>query len=66
MDFVPSVCVFALGLCIGSIGGILLGFAWYERKCGLLSVHNGERAAAIRFELDDLFGRGPVSRRKSA
>ena len=54
MSFVALLCAFALGFGVGSIAGIVLGFVWYERKCGLLSDHSGKRAASIRFELDDV------------
>jgi hypothetical protein len=64
MNFVASLSAFALGFGVGGAGGIVLGFVWYERKCRLLSDYSGERAAAIRSELDDVFGRGTVSRRK--
>jgi hypothetical protein len=47
---------FALGFCIGGVGGIVVGFVWYERKCGLFSDHTGQRARAIRYELDDIIG----------
>ncbi len=53
MSFLAPFCA----LVVGGVGGIILGFVWYERKCGLLSDRTGERAAAIRFELDDVFGR---------
>ena len=52
---------FALGFAVGGCGGIVIAFVWYERRCGLLSDHSGERAAVIRWELDDVFGRS-VSR----
>jgi hypothetical protein len=55
MSFVAPLCTFMLGFGVGGIGGIVLGFVWYEHKCGLLSDHSGKRAASIRFELDDLF-----------
>ena len=55
MSFVAPLCAFMLGFGVGGIGGIVLGFVWYEHKCGLLSDHSGKRAASIRFELDDLF-----------
>jgi hypothetical protein len=57
MGFVVPLCVFALGFAVGGCGGIVIGFVWYERRCGLLSDHSGERAAVIRWELDDVFGR---------
>jgi hypothetical protein len=47
---------FALGFCIGGVGGIVVGFVWYERKCGLFSDRTGQRATAIRYELDDIIG----------
>jgi hypothetical protein len=55
MSFVAFLCAFALGFGVGSSAGIVLGFVWYERKSGLLSDHSRERAASIRFELDDVF-----------
>ena len=55
MSFVAPLCVFMLGFGVGGIGGIVLGFVWYEHRCGLLSDHSGKRAASIRFELDDVF-----------
>jgi hypothetical protein len=54
MSLVP-LYAFALGSGLGGIGGIVLGFIWYEYKCGLLSDHSGKRMASIRFELDDVF-----------
>jgi hypothetical protein len=57
MSFVAPLCAFVLGSIVGGVGGIVLGFVWYEHKCGLLSDRNGKRAAGIRFELDDVFGR---------
>jgi hypothetical protein len=50
-----SLCAFTLGFGVGGIGGIILGFIWYEHRCGLLSDRSGKRAASIRFELDDVF-----------
>jgi hypothetical protein len=50
-----SLCALALGFGVGGIGGIILGFIWYEHKCGLLSDHSGKRATSIQFELDDVF-----------
>jgi hypothetical protein len=47
----------ALGFMLGCPCGIILGFIWYERKCGLFADHSGKRAAAIRFELDDVMER---------
>ncbi len=61
MSFLAPLCALALGFVVGGVGGIILGFVWYERKCGLLSDRSGERAAAIKFELDDVFGR-PAAR----
>jgi hypothetical protein len=55
MNFAELLPAFVLGALIGGVGGIVLGFVWYERKCGLLSDSSGKRAAAIRFELDDVF-----------
>jgi hypothetical protein len=57
VSFVAPLCVFLLGSVVGAVGGIVLGFVWYEHKCGLLSDHSGKRAAGIRFELDDVFER---------
>ena len=54
MSLVP-LYAFTLGFGLGGIGGIVLGFIWYEHKCGLLSDHSGKRMASIRFELDDVF-----------
>jgi hypothetical protein len=54
MSFLSLLCSFSLGFFIGGVGGIVLGFVWYEHKCGLLSDHSGRRAAAIRYELDDI------------
>jgi hypothetical protein len=58
LSFVGLLCAFGLGFSVGGVGGIVLGFAWYERKCGLLADKSGERAAAIRAELDDVLDRG--------
>jgi hypothetical protein len=55
MSFIAPLCVFLLGCVVGGVGGIVLGFVWYEHKSGLLSDHSGKRAAGIRFELDDVF-----------
>jgi len=55
VSFVACLSAFALGLCVGGVGGIILGFVWYERKCRLLSDDSGKRRAAIRYELDDVF-----------
>jgi hypothetical protein len=61
MDFSELLPAFVLGCLVGCVGGIVLGFVWYERKCGLLSDSSGKRAAAIRFELDDVFeGNAPT------
>ncbi len=57
MSFVAPLCAFLLGSLVGGVGGIVLGFVWYEHKCGLLSDRSGKRAAGIQFELDDVFGR---------
>jgi hypothetical protein len=57
MSFAELVAAFMLGVFVGSIGGTVLGFVWYEHKSGLLSDSSGKRAAAIRFELDDVFER---------
>jgi hypothetical protein len=54
MSLVP-LCAFTLGFGFGGIGGIILGFIWYEHKCGLLSDHSGKRAASIQLELDEVF-----------
>jgi hypothetical protein len=61
VTFIAPLCAFALGSIVGGVGGIIIGFAWYEHKCGLFSDHNGARAAGIRFELDDVFGRPAIS-----
>jgi hypothetical protein len=55
MNFAEFLPAFVLGALMGGVGGIALGFVWYERKCGLLSDSSGKRAAAIRFELDDVY-----------
>jgi hypothetical protein len=56
MSFVAPFCAFVLGFAVGASAGIVLGFVWYEHKCGLLAERGGERTAGIRFELDDVFG----------
>jgi hypothetical protein len=62
MSILAPVCAFALGFCAGVAGGIVLGFVWYERKCGLFSDRSGKRAAAIWSELDDVaLARGEYS-----
>jgi hypothetical protein len=66
MGFIAPLCAFGLGLCAGGVGGIVLGFVWYERKCGLLSDYTGKRRAAIRSELDDVLGPNTLVRRKFA
>jgi hypothetical protein len=60
MSILASLCAFALGFCAGGAGGIVLGFVWYERKCGLISDRSGKRAAAIRSELDDVVARNTL------
>jgi hypothetical protein len=55
MSFVEFLAAFVLGGFVGGVGGTVLGFVWYEHKSGLLSDSTGKRAAAIRFELDDVF-----------
>jgi hypothetical protein len=74
MSLVP-LYAFALGFGFGGVGGIVLGFIWYEHKCGLLSDHSGKRAKSIWFELDDVFrpiakiggvGRYALTRRRFA
>jgi hypothetical protein len=65
MSLVGLFCAFTLGFLIGGGGGIVLGFAWYERKCGLLADKSGERAAAIRAELDDVLERRRGQGRRS-
>jgi hypothetical protein len=55
MSFAELVAAFVLGVFVGGVGGTVLGFVWYEHKSGLLSDSSGKRAAAIRFELDDVF-----------
>jgi hypothetical protein len=57
MSFIGLLGAFGLGVPVGGVGGIILGFVWYERKCGLLTDASGERAMAIRAELDDVMGR---------
>jgi hypothetical protein len=57
MSFIAPLCIFLLGSLVGCVGGVILGFVWYEHKSGLLSDHSGKRAAGIRFELDDVFAR---------
>jgi hypothetical protein len=64
MSIGASLFVFAVGFCAAGASGVVLGFAWYERKCLLLSDQSGERAAEIRSELDDVFGRNTGSGRK--
>ena len=59
MSVIGLLGAFGLGVPVGGLGGILVGFGWYERKCGLLSDASGERAKAIRAELDDVMGRIP-------
>jgi hypothetical protein len=63
LSFVGLLCAFGLGFSIGGVGGIVLGFAWYERKVGLFADKSGERAAAIRAELDDVLDRRHEKRR---
>jgi hypothetical protein len=55
MSFVALLYPYSGGFAVGGVGGIVLGFIWYEHKCGLLSDHTGRRAAAIWTELDDVF-----------
>jgi hypothetical protein len=57
MSFAELLGTFIVGSSVGGIGGIVLGFVWYERKSGLLSDASGKLAAAIRYELDDVFDR---------
>jgi hypothetical protein len=57
MSVLAVACCLALGFAIGGAVGIVVGFAWYERKAGLLSDSTGRRAAAIRYEMDDVYGR---------
>jgi hypothetical protein len=57
MSFAELLGAFVLGAFVGGVGGTVLGFVWYEHKSGLLSDSSGKRAAAIRFELDDVFER---------
>jgi hypothetical protein len=59
MTFIELLCAFGLGIPIGALGGIVVGFAWYERKCGLWTDGTGKRTAAIRGELDDVMDRCP-------
>ena len=53
MSFVAPLCALVLGFSVGGIGGIVIGFVCYERKCGLLSDHGGKRAEATRFKRDE-------------
>jgi hypothetical protein len=62
MGFAELLGAFVFGSFVGGVGGIVLGFVWYERKCGLWSDSSGKRGAAIRFELDDVFERSPAAR----
>lgn len=55
MSFIELLYPYSVGFGVGGIGGIVLGFVWYEHKCGLLSDRTGTRAAAIWSELDDVF-----------
>jgi hypothetical protein len=57
MGILELLFAFGLGIPVGGVGGVVLGFAWYERKCGLLNDHSGARAASIRAELDDVMER---------
>jgi hypothetical protein len=57
MSFIPPLCIFLIGSLFGCVGGIILGFVWYEHKSGLLADPGGQRVAGIRFELDDVFAR---------
>jgi hypothetical protein len=59
MSFIGLLGAFGLGVPVGGVGGIILGFVWYEHKCGLLADKSGERARAIRAELDDVMGSLP-------
>jgi hypothetical protein len=64
MSFTGFLCAFGLGILVGAVGGIVLGFAWYERKCGLLTDERGKRAT-IRAELDDVMDRLAEKRRST-
>ena len=66
MSFVGFLCSFVLGFLGGGVAGIVFGFAWYERKCGLLLDHSGKRGSAVRAELDDVIGRHATKRRRWA
>ncbi len=66
MSFIGLLCAFGLGGAVGGVGGIVLGFVWYERKCGLLTDKSGERVLAIRAELDDVIGRLPQDAGRAA
>jgi hypothetical protein len=57
MSFIAPLCGFLLGSLVGCIGGIALGFVWYEHKSGLFNDPGGKRSDGIRFELDDVFAR---------
>ena len=57
MSYIGLLCAFALGILACGAAGIVAGFAWYERKCGLLADTSGKRAMAIRAEQDDVMDR---------
>ena len=42
MSFIAPLCVFLLGCVVGGVGGIVLGFVWYEHKSGLLADPGGQ------------------------
>jgi hypothetical protein len=66
MSILAPLCAFALGFCVGGASGIVLGFIWYERKCGLFSDRSSKCTAAIRSELDDVVARNTLARGKFA
>jgi hypothetical protein len=63
MSLIALLCAFGLGLLVGAGVGIVLGFTWYERKCGLMADKSGTRAMAIRAELDDVMDRRASEKR---
>jgi hypothetical protein len=38
VSFVVPLCVFVLGSIVGGVGGIVLGFVWYEHKLGCFPI----------------------------
>jgi hypothetical protein len=55
MSSVALLYVCSAGLGVGGVGGLALGFVWYERKCGLLADHAGGRRATIWSGLGNVF-----------